>query len=218
MNQIKKLVKQWIWLALIAFCLIGLVYPVIGAIALICMLSPVAVAFFKGRQWCGNFCPRGSFNDIILSKFSFKKGIPKLFQNVWFKKLFLAVLMGAFAVQLIFAWGNAVSIGHVFVRMIIITTLLTIFLGITYNHRSWCLICPMGTMARFAARMNSSRKRAKHITFKKDKCVNCKICSKNCPMSIDVLKHKVRGKVLHPDCLKCRVCVEKCPKKSLYVA
>lgn len=32
----------------------------------ICMLAPVLLAPFKGRYWCGNFCPRGSFYDNVI--------------------------------------------------------------------------------------------------------------------------------------------------------
>lgn len=218
MKNIKKFVHEWAWVLLVAFCVVGVIYPVIGAIALVCMLAPVVVAFFKGRMWCGNFCPRGSFNDNILSKISLKNKMPHFMKTNWFKLLFLVVLMSAFAVQLAFAWGSAVAIGAVFVRMIIVTTLITIGLGIAYNHRAWCTICPMGTMAHYVAKMESSKKQAKHVTFVADSCVNCKLCTKSCPMDIDVHTFKCNGKVLDGDCLKCNVCVEKCPKKSIHIA
>jgi polyferredoxin len=182
------------------------------------MLAPVVVSFFKGRMWCGYFCPRGSFNDIVLSKFSLKQKTPLLFKFVWFRIVFLVVLMSAFGIQLVFVWGNGIAVGRVFVRMIIITTLLAIILGISYNQRTWCLICPMGTMANFVAKIESVEQRLSYITFNKEKCIDCKLCSKNCPINIDVDIYKTKGRVYNADCLKCSICVEKCPKKSLYLA
>ena len=152
MNKIKKFIHKWAWVFLILYIVVGVMYPMIGLAALICMLAPSIVAIFKGRMWCGNFCPRGSFNDIILSKISLKNGVPKFLKTTWFKLTFLAVLMGAFALQIVFAWGNITEVSFVFIRMIIITTIVTIILGIIYNQRTWCMICPMGTMAHYVTK------------------------------------------------------------------
>lgn len=218
MNQIKKVVHQWAWILLILFCSFGVIYPVVGIAAIICMLAPVVVAFFRGRLWCGTFCPRGSFNDVFLSKISLKHKVPQFMKAKWFKLLFLAILMSAFTIQLTLAWGSLAAVGAVFVRMIIITTVLTIVLGTIYPHRTWCTICPMGTMAYYVAKLESSKKRANHVSFQAQTCVDCKLCTKSCPMEIDVHGYKEEEKVLNGDCLKCNVCVEKCPKKSLHIA
>lgn len=218
MDKIKKLFHKWAWIMLIIYCTVGIFYPLIGAAALICMLAPSVVAVFKGRMWCGYFCPRGSFNDIILSKISLKNKVPGFFKAAWFRLTFLTVLMGAFAIQIILAWGSFYEVSLVFVRMIIITTVITIVLGIGYNQRAWCMICPMGTMAHYIARLQPVKTKLRHIAFYTGKCIDCRICSNNCPIGIDVLSHKRTGKVVHADCLKCEMCVEKCPKKALYFA
>ncbi|MDK2801338.1 MAG: hypothetical protein PWP27_2489 [Clostridiales bacterium] len=218
MTKMNTFIHKWAWIMLIAFCVIGLIYPIIGAAALICMSAPVIMAFFKGRKWCGQYCPRGSFNDNILAKLSRRKSIPKLFTKPWFRITFLVVLMSSFAVQLVFAWGNAIAVGQVFVRMIIITTLLTVILGIVFNQRTWCTICPMGTMAHYVSKLKIVKPKIPNVTFNADKCVDCNLCTRSCPIGIDVLSHKSQGKVTHADCLKCTICVEKCPKKALDLA
>lgn len=218
MQKAKKIIHKWSWVLLLTFCILGLIYPAIGIFAIVCMLAPIVIAFFKGRLWCGNFCPRGSFNDIILSKISLKKHIPQFMKTDWFKLLFLIVLMSFFAVQIFFAWGSILAVGKVFVRMIIITTLLAIALGIFYNQRIWCTICPMGTMAHYISKTSFSKKSSKHISFKDNSCIDCKACTKNCPMNISVHLHKNKGEVLDGNCLKCNVCISKCPKKALYIA
>lgn len=218
MDGIKRFVHKWAWLLLIAYCVFGLVYPYIGVVALVCMLAPVVIAFVRGRMWCGNFCPRGSFNDNLLSKISRKRKIPRVMKSIWFKGLFLILIMGAFSIQLIYAWGSLWSVGKVFVRMILITTGLTIILGIIFSQRAWCVICPMGTMAYFVTKLVAAGSRIKYVTFIKEKCIDCKFCSKACPIEIDVLSYKKHGKVINADCLKCNACVSKCPKRSLFVS
>ncbi|RCX20954.1 4Fe-4S binding protein [Anaerobacterium chartisolvens] len=217
MKGFKKFIHQWAWLLLLAYCIIGLIYPFIGIAALICMLAPVALAFFKGRMWCGNFCPRGSFNDVILSRLSLKNRMPNFLKTAWFRNLFLVVLMSAFAIQLAVAWGNALAVSQVFIRMIIITTALAVVLGVAYNHRAWCMICPMGTMAHYAARTERVKSAIRHVSFNKGKCVGCKMCNKKCPVGIDVLCYKEKERVTNADCLKCGVCVEACPKRALNI-
>lgn len=68
MENIIKEIHNWIWIVLFVFCIFGLFYPLIGLLAIIFMLAPIIVAFFKGRLGCQKFCPRGSFNDVIISK------------------------------------------------------------------------------------------------------------------------------------------------------
>jgi ferredoxin-type protein NapH len=214
-KNLKQVVHQWSWVTLLIFLSIGIFYPMIGAIALICMLAPVVVAFFQGRAWCGSYCPRGSFNDVLLAKISFKGKTPLLFSNFRFRIIFLVLLMSAFTIQLTYAWGNPPAIGLVFVRMIIVTTLITLVLGLIYQPRTWCLFCPMGTLAHYVTKWRSQTTKPKGVTFQKNACVGCKLCNKNCPINIDVYSYKEEGKVTNPDCLKCNACVAKCPKKAL---
>ena len=58
------------------FMIAGLFYPWLGFAVLICMAAPILVALVKGRFWCGNFCPRGSFFDVVMAKFSPRKAVP----------------------------------------------------------------------------------------------------------------------------------------------
>ena len=43
---------------IIAYIILGWFFPVIGLLALICMIGPVVTSIFKGRWWCGHVCPR----------------------------------------------------------------------------------------------------------------------------------------------------------------
>ena len=77
----RKRIRPYLFWILLAFLAIGLVYPAVGIIALTCMIAPVAVAPFRGRYWCGNYCPRGSFYDHVLVKLSPQRKIPAFFQS-----------------------------------------------------------------------------------------------------------------------------------------
>ena len=48
------------------------------------------------------------------------------------------------------------------------------------------------------------------------RCVQCGICSYNCPISIDVRRHAWLGQpVKDSRCLTCGQCVERCPRGVL---
>ena len=48
------------------------------------------------------------------------------------------------------------------------------------------------------------------------RCVQCGICSYNCPVGIDVRVHAWRGEpVIHSQCLTCGECVARCPRGVL---
>lgn len=48
------------------------------------------------------------------------------------------------------------------------------------------------------------------------RCVQCGICSYNCPMGIDVRGHAWRGIAIHDShCLTCSQCVQRCPRGVL---
>ena len=48
-----------------------------------------------------------------------------------------------------------------------------------------------------------------------NECSDCKLCTKVCPMSIDVYEH-VQGKIKLPNnCIQCALCIDRCPKDVL---
>jgi heterodisulfide reductase subunit C len=48
------------------------------------------------------------------------------------------------------------------------------------------------------------------------RCVQCGICSYNCPVGIDVRAHAWNGEpVRHSQCLTCGECVARCPRGVL---
>jgi ferredoxin len=48
------------------------------------------------------------------------------------------------------------------------------------------------------------------------RCVQCGICSYNCPAGIDVRYNAIRGQAIHESsCLTCGECVQRCPRDVL---
>ena len=143
---------------IIAYIIVGWFYPVIGLIALICMIGPVLTSIWRGRFWCGNVCPRGNLYDRLLSKYSPHKPIPQFVRTFGFRLFMVLFIFGMFGIQLTLTvpWSEGglamwSGIGRVFWTIIVMTTIVGITLSFIYAPRTWCSFCPMGTLSSWVA-------------------------------------------------------------------
>lgn len=202
------------WL-LLAYLIIGFFYPAIGFIALICMIAPVTFALRKGRWWCGNACPRGSFYDRILAKYSPHRKIPAFLRTTGFRTFMVLFIFTMFGIQMYHAWGDWNQMGQVFWTIILITTIVGVTLSFIYAPRTWCSFCPMGTLSSWVSpRSGNLPAGYRRITVSENCTTKCKLCSAVCPMQLKPYESRNREEgFLHPDCIKCGNCVKGCPLK-----
>jgi NAD-dependent dihydropyrimidine dehydrogenase PreA subunit len=58
-----------------------------------------------------------------------------------------------------------------------------------------------------------------HVVPDSSRCVQCGICTYNCPIEIDVRAYAWRGEsIKHSKCLTCGECVARCPRGVLRFA
>ena len=182
----------------------GIFYPKLGYILLLVFATLLIIAPFRGRWFCGNLCPRGSFVDFWLAPLSRKLKIPPFLHSMWIRIPIFIALMGFMIYRLLGTQGVVDRIGMVFVTLCIITTSIAILFGVIIAPRTWCTFCPMGTLQRI---MGGSKYRLK---LDGDLCIDCKRCQKVCPMQLQVSEIQDL-----PDCIKCGRCIDACPKDAL---
>lgn len=210
MKKFLKLWKKYSFLLLIVFVVLGWFDMRFAVAAAACMIGPVIVSMVKGRFWCGNLCPRGSFYDRVVAKFSNQKKAPGFFKSYYFRAAVFVFMMTMFTMGIRQNWGNPYGIGMVFYRMIVVTTLIGISLSLFFNQRSWCHFCPMGTLASLLARLRKSE----NVLQVSDECVSCRMCEKKC--SLGIVPYEYKDNILsHPDCIQCGKCVTICPKEAI---
>lgn len=211
MGFLLKLWKKYSFIILIVFIVGGIFNIKIAMAAIVCMLGPLILALLgKGRFWCGNICPRGSFYDNIVKKVSNKRRVPRLLKLKLFRLLVIVFMFYMFGINIYMNWGNIEGVAMVFYKMIIVTTLVGLILSIFYNHRSWCNFCPMGSIAAFISYFKKDRKTLKVNS----NCISCKLCQSKCPMGI--VPYDYKGHILkHVDCIQCGECIKYCPKNSI---
>jgi ferredoxin-type protein NapH len=136
----------------------GLFNPFLGYLVLAMIAFFLTLSFFKGRYWCWNLCPRGAFLDIVISRISRNRPFPKQFAREWLRWLIFFLFIAFLIFRLAKAGGNLIAIGAVFVTMCIITTVISIILGVAGRHRGWCVICPMGTIQEAIGKIRNKGK------------------------------------------------------------
>ncbi|KMQ52360.1 4Fe-4S ferredoxin [Chitinispirillum alkaliphilum] len=143
MKRARKIALTGIFLIIALF---GWKYPLLGLGVGVVMLLGVSISPFKGRWVCGNVCPRGAFLDTGMSRVTLRNKLPRLFRSKLFKWSVVAVLMGLMIFRSINTVESLPSLGRVLWGMCFATSIVAIYLGVKYNHRAWCSICPMGTI------------------------------------------------------------------------
>lgn len=139
----------------------GLFWPPMGYIVFFFMIFFLTLSYFRGRFWCSSLCPRGAFLDMVLSRFSLKRKVLGLVLTPIFKWTVFFLFMLFFVSQLIMADKTLYAIGFVFVKMCLLTTIISVVLGIFIHHRMWCMFCPMGTLQTKIAIMGKKKQELK---------------------------------------------------------
>lgn len=206
-RRIKQLIMGVIFLILLPA---GWIFPVLGYFIPACMLLGIGIATFQGRSWCNWLCPRGSFEDSLLSRLSLKRPVPAVFRGTPMRVGVMAILMTVLTVMIIRLWPDPLAIGGFFVLMLSVTTVVAVILGIIFQQRLWCYVCPIGTMSNWVGK----NRRPLHLAA--DKCVDCGLCAQKCPMQLAPATLKsTEGMANRGDCLKCSICVDHCPTAAL---
>jgi len=80
------------------------------------------------------------------------------------------------------------------------------------DNRAFCkYFCPIPVLQKIGARFAAWR-----IVIDPEKCVDCGICEKNCPMNIKLMAYKdANQRILSTECILCFTCSNVCPKSAV---
>ncbi len=189
-------------------------------------LAILVLTPFLGRLFCGWLCPLGAIQEVL---FRLTNGKPKgkvkpNISETWHKRLsffkylvlFMNVILAFFLVQALYMnacpvialsnIGNYLVIGAITLFIFVVSSL--------FVERFYCrYFCPLGALMNLIIKLGNFLKIPRiMIKVNKEKCVNCKLCSSNCPMQIDVERD---SKVTDSDCILCQRCKTKCPVDTI---
>ncbi|HWT76127.1 MAG TPA: FMN-binding protein [Mobilitalea sp.] len=197
---------------------------------IIAFLVVIPVTMLAGRFFCGWMCAFGSLGDFIygLSKQvnKHRKPMPENIDRVlkYLKYVFLLVLiifgwsLGVDTFQNANPWdafGMLFTVGAVPAVSYVISNLgpallilIAIMVGSFYVERFFCrYLCPLGAIFELTSKL-----RITAIEKPSEKCGNCRVCTKNCPMGIQLYK---KDTVKSGECINCLQCITKCPRNNI---
>jgi polyferredoxin len=199
---------QWAMMPLLPAVIAGgYFYPLIGLVVVALIFFFLVLARFRGRFYCGWFCPMGAFHERVLGKISLNRPIPGLFYKSGFRWTVFGLMMSLLAFRLLRTGGEPEALANAFRFMWIVSTSLAVAIGVVFKPRSWCRICPMASMQALVSQ-------DKFLLTVSEDCKSCGLCEKACPIGSSPQKSR-GGTMPGSECMRCYNCVESCPKKAL---
>lgn len=187
--------------------------------SLILLCAALLITIVIGRAFCGYICPLGTI-QTLLSKLAQKLKIKqikphgkvdKVLRYVKYILLFLILFITYKAGELILRpydpWAVFMHLGsgtEIFEEFLIgFIILIAILVSSMFIERAWCrYLCPLGATLALLAPLSIFKVRRSD-----SKCVDCKVCTKNCSMGLNVHSQEIPSKT---ECISCGECVATC--------
>jgi ferredoxin-type protein NapH len=226
-------------LVVVMFALFPLIYyyfspylVIMGAIegivtgSLIIFAALFVSSLFLGRAFCGWMCPAGATQELCMKarNKSFTNGKRNWIKYViWAPWVSIIVLMfvqagGISAIDPLYQTYYGISITGIesIIMFIAIAGLIAAIALIAGKRASCHTICWMAPFMIVGRKIrNTGNLPALHLTSNIEKCVNCKICTKKCPMSLEVNDMVQAREMENSECILCGSCVDNCPKGAI---
>jgi polyferredoxin len=189
-------------------------------------------SLFLGRAWCGWVCPGGGMQEIVEPVNNRPVNGKKLNWIKWLiwipwisLIIFLVMRAGGYhSVDLLLHTQNGISVAGspdrpILFAYIIYYIVIGLFVGLAIfvGRRAGChTICWMAPFM-IIGRWIGNRFGWPSLRLKADvsACADCKKCTSNCPMSLDVNAMVHAGKMENAECILCGTCVDNCAKKAI---
>jgi ferredoxin-type protein NapH len=189
-------------------------------------------SLFLGRLWCGWVCPGGGMQEIVepvnnkpvqgrrLDWIKWLIWVPWVALIAW-----LAIQAGGYrSVNLLLHTQNGISVAGtpdrpIFIAYIIYYVVIGLFVGLAIfvgrraGCHTFCWMAPFMIIGRWIR--NRFGWPSLRLKANASACADCKKCTSNCPMSLDVNAMVQLGKMENTECILCGTCVDNCAKNAI---
>jgi polyferredoxin len=214
------------WLSPVIPVLYAMYYGIIPGAGIIFFLQFLFSLFF-GRAFCGYVCPAAGQQECMM-RISEKKIkstkiniIKYIIWTPWIITIFVSFVIAGGVKGIDFFAATISNYQFLFAHyryMIYFGVILLIaVLHLTVGKRAFChCVCWMAPFMIIGTKISNLLKLPRlRLKANKDSCKGCNLCSKKCPMSLDVKAMVETDKTEDSECILCGECIDICPKKSI---
>ena len=182
-------------------------------------------SLFLGRVFCGWICPAGATQELCMKirNEPFKNGKRNWIKYaIWVPWVSIIVLMfvqaGVVAIDPLYQTYYGISITGMesLILFIIIAGLIATIALIMGKRASCHTICWMAPFMIFGRKIrNTLNLPSLQLLSNNEKCINCHVCDKKCPMSLEVNQMVQSKNLENSECILCGSCVDNCPQGAI---
>jgi len=183
-------------------------------------------SLFLGRVFCGWICPAGATQELCfkINNKEFKGGKRNWIKYfIWVPWITIISAMfvqsgGVRAFDLFYQTYYGISIQDIqSVILFLVIAGLIAGIALAAGKRASChTICWMAPFMIIGRKIrNGINLPALQLVANRNDCIDCKICSRNCPMSLDVNSMVQNEAMEDSECVLCGSCADSCPKKAI---
>jgi len=183
-------------------------------------------SLFFGRLWCGWVCPGGGIQEIvepINNKPVNGRKIGWIKWAIWIPWIslivFLVIRAGGYQqVNPLHLTEYGISVDDpwkyiTYYMVVLIFIVLAIFGGRRAGCHTICWMAPFMMIGRWIR--NQYAWPSLRLVADVEACSDCKQCTKNCPMSLDVNSMVQLAILTNAECILCGTCVDNCSKSAI---
>lgn len=192
----------------------------------IVFLLMLLTSAFLGRLFCAYLCPAGGIQECATSinnknpKQGWKNNIKYIIWIVWVLGIIICFILRKqnVTVDFFYLTEHGISISNIYGYVIYYGVVILFFLpSVIFGKRIFChYFCWMAPFMIIGRNIgNLFHIKALRLQANKDACIDCHICNKNCPMSLDVAEKVQSERMDDNECILCGACIDSCPKKAI---
>jgi len=189
-------------------------------------------SLFLGRAWCGWVCPGGGMQEIVEpvnNKSVNGRKIDWIKWLIWLPWISLIIILairagGYSSVDFLYHTENGISVAGsadrpIFFAYIVYYFVIALFVGLAIavgrraGCHSICWMAPFMMIGRWIR--NRFGWPSLRLEVDASACKDCKLCTKNCPMSLDVNAMVQLEKMENAECILCGTCVDNCARHAI---
>jgi polyferredoxin len=192
----------------------------------IVFLAMLISSIFLGRLFCGYLCPAGGIQECAMMindqnpKQGWRNNIKYVIWLVWIIGIVVSFIFRKheLTVNFFYQTTHGISIANIYDYIIYYGVVLLFFIpSVVFGKRIFChYFCWMAPFMVIGTKLgNLLHIKRLRLYADKNACINCHICNKNCPMSLNVAENVKNEAMDDNECILCGSCVDYCPKKAI---